>query len=777
VKRAVIVLAGWLAAIAPVSGIAAPAAPGATTEAVTGQSNRDPAAITKAIEDARAALERASADRSSPGAAPEEILERDHLLGRIVESLFRQLDFVRMLPEAQRRALDQQAEADRWTAFPTPPPYSILFSDELRESLESARIDVQGAAIRKALLAEAAAKSEKDYKAADVLVRQSEERIGRESSAEGRARQTWLRDLARLRSRAAVEDLSEAQIQAALAEATESEKRALVGLLEKQLAVASQSVRFTQSDLDAVLLATDRQRQVLEDRQVALSASGNKIRQALDGAQRALAAARAEAPKPSESATERSTRLTDLEDWVGVRRLQSDNHDLGVETVREMLNLRSWERTSWQYRWLLVNSGDAAKVEDATAQLDQLLQRLDGWSGYLAQQIDLSAGRIGEYELRQKNILPPSEAERVTLSLAAYRERLELLSAARQAIEQVRRTWLVWRQQFQARGAARSPRAIGEEWGRTVVHAMTAVWNFELFTAEDSLDVDGRHVVAKRSVTVGKSAGMILALAAGYVFIGWLLRRVRHIAVNRLGRNPADTRTVLGWIHFILLSMLFVIALYMVNIPLTVFAFLGGALAIGVGFGTQVLLKNMISGIMLLLERPLRIGDLVEVGSVVGTVTNISIRSSTVRTSDGIEILVPNSVFIENNVTNWTYSSSKVRRFVTVGVDCGASPERVSQILLGVAKRHPGVLDDPAPRVLLEEFGAYSLDFKLQYWIDYAQGADGSLIASDLRIMIESALSEAGISIPFPQRMIHIKPAEDQQLQPLSKQTGGLEQS
>jgi small-conductance mechanosensitive channel len=196
----------------------------------------------------------------------------------------------------------------------------------------------------------------------------------------------------------------------------------------------------------------------------------------------------------------------------------------------------------------------------------------------------------------------------------------------------------------------------------------------------------------------------------------------------------------------------------MVNIPLTVFAFLGGALAIGLGFGTQVLLKNLVSGLMLLVERPLRVGDRVEVGTVVGWVTDIGVRSSTIRTNEGIEILVPNSTFIENNVTNWTYSNAAVRRSVKVGVEYGASPDQVRDLLLQVCARHDEVLADPEPRVLFEDFGTDALIFNLQYWIVYSQGNDGAQVASDLRFMIKRSLAEAGIGIPFPQRVIHFAP-------------------
>jgi small-conductance mechanosensitive channel len=237
------------------------------------------------------------------------------------------------------------------------------------------------------------------------------------------------------------------------------------------------------------------------------------------------------------------------------------------------------------------------------------------------------------------------------------------------------------------------------------------------------------------------------------------VRRLERTLVGRFKAEPAAARIVRRWLQVILIAVLFVLALDLVKIPLTVFAFLGGALAIGFGFGAQVMIKNFISGVMLLIERPLKVGDIVQIGDIIGTVTNISIRSSTIRTADGIETLIPNSTFVESNVTNWTYSSPRVRRAVKVGVAYGSDTRKVSDTLLSVAERHGQILKDPAPRVIFEDFGADGLAFSLEYWIDYAKGADSRQIGSDVRFMIEKALAEAGIGIPFPQRDLHVDAA------------------
>jgi len=340
---------------------------------------------------------------------------------------------------------------------------------------------------------------------------------------------------------------------------------------------------------------------------------------------------------------------------------------------------------------------------------------------------------------------------------AAQRERAEILRGGDVAINNLLHTLTLWRQDFLSQDAERSAKAIAHDWWSSTRHSLSAIWYFELFAAEDNLEIDGQRVTAVRSITVGKTLGVILLVLLGSVISHRGLKGIKHLAVRhfRVSRNRADTTA--KWSHIVILTMLVLVALYLANIPLTVFAFLGGALAIGAGFGTQVMLKNMISGIILLVERPLRVGDIIEVGSVVGTVTHINIRSSTIHTSDGIDILVPNSTFIENNVTNWTYSNPQIRRSVSVGTDHSAPPRKVEAVLLKVAALHPDVLTDPPPRVLLTDFGSNATEFTLRYWIDYGKGADGSQISSDLRFLMAEALAEAGIDIPLPQRVVHLK--------------------
>jgi potassium efflux system protein len=281
------------------------------------------------------------------------------------------------------------------------------------------------------------------------------------------------------------------------------------------------------------------------------------------------------------------------------------------------------------------------------------------------------------------------------------------------------------------------------------------VWNFELFSVEDSVVVDGQHVSVARGVTVGKSLGALLIFLGGLWAVGRGLTAIERRLVSR-GVNAPRVRTIKRWVMLLASLVLLLLTLNAARIPLTVFAFLGGALAIGVGFGTQTIIRNFISGMIVLAERRVRIGDTIEVDGITGTVTSVDVRSTTVRGFEGVETIVPNSVLLENKVTNWTFTDQKVRRAVRVGVAYGSELRVVADLLEETVGRHGNVLGDPAPQVYLEDFGDNAIVFLIHFWVDLAQVANSIRVMSDLRFMIGKRLDEAGIVIAFPQRDVHL---------------------
>jgi small-conductance mechanosensitive channel len=198
------------------------------------------------------------------------------------------------------------------------------------------------------------------------------------------------------------------------------------------------------------------------------------------------------------------------------------------------------------------------------------------------------------------------------------------------------------------------------------------------------------------------------------------------------------------------------IGLQWAGVNMSSLVILGGAVGIGVGFGLQNIANNFVSGIILLMERPIQVGDRVEVGNTNGDVVKIAARATWIRTNDNVVMIIPNSEFINSHVTNWTANDRQVRFPIPLGVSYNSDPETVREVLMEVADRHPDVLTIPEPEVVFMGFGDSSLDFILNVWtvtrVQYPK-----ILASEIYFMIFKAFKERGIEIPFPQRDLHVK--------------------
>jgi small-conductance mechanosensitive channel len=232
----------------------------------------------------------------------------------------------------------------------------------------------------------------------------------------------------------------------------------------------------------------------------------------------------------------------------------------------------------------------------------------------------------------------------------------------------------------------------------------------------------------------------------------WIVTRLLAKSNVELGVRLA----VGAIIRYVILAVGLMVILQTAGIDLSTFTILAGALGVGVGFGLQNVTNNLVSGLILLLERPIKVGDRIEVGTVTGDVVNISLRSTTVVTNDNIAIIVPNSEFVSSRVTNWSYTDRDVRFNFPVGVSYRSDPELVRRLLLQVADQHPGVLKNPKPDALLLEFGDSSLNFMLRVWTRQYATTPG-ILRSELNFMIIKAFKERDIEIPFPQRDLHIR--------------------
>jgi small-conductance mechanosensitive channel len=201
---------------------------------------------------------------------------------------------------------------------------------------------------------------------------------------------------------------------------------------------------------------------------------------------------------------------------------------------------------------------------------------------------------------------------------------------------------------------------------------------------------------------------------------------------------------------------LFFTALGMLGVPLGAFAFISGAIAIGIGFGAQNIINNFISGWILMGERPIRIGDLLELNGMLGRVEAINTRSTRIKRVDGVRIVIPNSHLLENIVVNWNLGDEDIRIFVSVGVAYGSPVRQVATLIEKAVLEQDDVLKDPEPRILFQDFGDSALIFEAYFWTQLKPGGDLRRLRSEIRFRIDELFRENDITIAFPQRDVHL---------------------
>ena len=236
-------------------------------------------------------------------------------------------------------------------------------------------------------------------------------------------------------------------------------------------------------------------------------------------------------------------------------------------------------------------------------------------------------------------------------------------------------------------------------------------------------------------------------------------RLFKYVVYKFLSKSKIDlgVRVAIGSIlKYLILTIGFIVIIQTVGINLSSLTILLGALGVGIGFGLQNVTNNFVSGIIILFERPIKVGDRIEVASVAGNVIKISMRATTIITNDNISIIVPNSEFISSTVINWSHADRNVRFNFPVGVAYKEDPEKVKNLLLKVAGENEGVLKSPGPDVLFDDYGDSSLNFNLRVWTSRYIDRPG-VLKSQLYYEIFKRFKEAGVEIPFPQRDVHIK--------------------
>ncbi len=274
--------------------------------------------------------------------------------------------------------------------------------------------------------------------------------------------------------------------------------------------------------------------------------------------------------------------------------------------------------------------------------------------------------------------------------------------------------------------------------------------------------VDGFLALMKAGGTVGA-----LTLTVGdffaFFFTLWVAFQVSRYLQFALGEDILPgislprgmNQTIVRLTHYAVVTLGFMLAVAASGMDVSKLAILAGGLGVGLGFGLQSIVNNFISGLILMFERPIQVGDTIEVGTLIGRVKSIGIRASTVRTYSGAEVVVPNANLVASEVVNWTLSDRLRRIELPLGVAYGSDPEQVSEILLAAAAGHEDALTRPEPLAVFLGFGESALEFELRFWT--REFDEWQRIRGQVATQVQRSMAEAEIEIPFPQRTVHLK--------------------
>ncbi|MBZ4683787.1 MAG: hypothetical protein PWP46_1018 [Fusobacteriaceae bacterium] len=274
------------------------------------------------------------------------------------------------------------------------------------------------------------------------------------------------------------------------------------------------------------------------------------------------------------------------------------------------------------------------------------------------------------------------------------------------------------------------------------------IWNFEIYRINNNSIKISQIIIAVLTVFIGVTLSRKVSQ----------ITKERLLKIKNINENLVDI--IEKFISKFLVFISFLIALPIAGIPVTIFNVLGGAAAIGIGFGLQHLFNNIISSFILMLEKPIKIGDIIELNGEKGIIQEIGIRRVKIRRVDGVDVLIPNSHFLEQSLVNWTLTDKNIRGNIKIGVAYGSDIEKVKSIFYEVIKKNKKVINHIEPKIIFSDFGNSSLDFKIYFWTRVNKPIELEEIESEIRFKLYNELNKNNITIPFPQMDVYLRKDE-----------------
>ena len=692
-------------------------------------------------------IEESGGEEAERAIALETVQARTAAYRKLLMAYQRHRNALRDLLALREQHETFDAEREEALAITEEPPYSIAFLDNLLNEVAVRQMDVEAELLSLRALRELVSMERADVGVARTALNRLSEQLRGASQAE-RPRVLYEVETARTLVQA-----NEAEFEAAQAELrrTESYKE----LLDKNLELAGERVErarpqtlFRQEELDAII---ERQQAVIEE----LTAESQKVRDTIEQQRTHIAQAeRALEGATEESAQQQARNELDLHR----RRMEAARIELAVlESLQEYEN----DVTDlWQTRFWVANPTLAPEWPDWNALATQLRDRIDIFNRErnagdrramsLRSQISTLETRLANWtaEDGDKNLAEQQLA--ILRNREAVRARIQvrmaqIINLAERILDEVRM------------------RQLERGWGQRISDALGRTYTFVSMNFDRQLTEIGDE-----SITVRKIFYLLVILVGGLAAGRFFIRYLRNYASEKLKLRSNVVLIFEKLSNYLLFIIVFYFALNYVNIPLTIFTFLGGAIALGIGFGAQNLINNFLSGLILMGEQPIRIGDWVEIDGKIGIISNIGARASRLRLFSGVEMLIPNSKFLETNVINWTLTDKQVRVQVSVGVAYGSPTRDAQRLIMRAVTEHGQVLEDPEPKVFFEEFGDNALHFSAYFWVEIGPAVDARAVMSDVRHRIDKLFKEADIVIAFPQRDVHLDVTSPLELQMVS---------
>ena len=690
--------------------------------------------VAEEIRVAQRTLDSAKQSSEENSAKPPERLQREVELLKQLEVVIAQLEAAKTEQNDQQTRisdLEAQLATVRETGPPEEKPYSFLLLDNLRDELTArqSRSETVGAAVVNSTEAVTHAKQNLDAK--EQAFRRTNE-IEQSNTADGKKA-----DLANATKFAELEvRIAKVGVDLKKQEATNQQLAVKlhslqVELLGEKIKWIGKEVFFSETELDDQLIEIARQEEDLKSE--LLLAESN------------LSYAEGEWLRARQQLDASAERNAELIEHVEAKHLARQLYQTQVSVLTARMQRRVANKEVWERRFKVIRDiattdelitwGEAARarlkqLEDIEKPLEQ--NRIDEARQELVtldkefQAASEDAGQLRRWLQEQRDILTQliqaHDANIVSIE-ASRRLTTKLIAEIDGDVQQ----WTL------------------AEWVERVRLYARKVWNTELTKVDD------------HPLTVGKVLMGVILIFTGFIlarlFSQTLGTRLRH---ERISMNESGAAALQSLSFYVLLVCFTLTALKYVNVPLTMFTFLGGAIAIGVGFGSQNIVNNFISGLILLAERPIKVGDLIQIEKLYGNIVQIGARSTIIRTGNNLDIIVPNSVFLENNVVNLTRGDDKLRTVVKVGIAYGSPTREATKLMKHAAVEHGRILKHPEPFVWFTDFGDNSLNFEIHFWVKVRSISDRTRIESDIRYRIDQLFREARITIAFPQRDIHI---------------------